>query len=391
MVNPISSLINEQFREITTHSRIIILHPNYRQRRQLFSLFWETPNVHYWCPGIHNDNQQGSPSEQVKAQLAGLKTAPAMLLIDDADQVDDQSLEALLLDYLGAYQNSKIALFTRTVPTCTQTNLNLRKLTRYLPADDALILPDYASRAVDHTLLEVHAFGLGRVLVNGQLIDTWDGQLPRALFYYLVDKGMATRDDIFQTFWPTLTKHEATNVFHVTKRKVSEILGVSLTTYSSGFYRISPDIELIYDVVQFVETIQNSAVVEQDLMQELLLRAIWLYRSDFLMGMDMEWVVQRRGQLRQLKSEALAGLAKGYHSARNWDAALGRYIQAIATQELRDDVITGAMQIYQHQAKYQDALSVYEHFERRLNDTLKIAPSEALKKLMAAIQETKRH
>ena len=36
---------------------------------------------------------------------------------------------------------------------------------------------------------------------------------------------MATRDDIFNTFWPSLSIKEATNVFHVTKRKVNEILG----------------------------------------------------------------------------------------------------------------------------------------------------------------------
>lgn len=386
MVDPISPLIDEQFRELTTNSRIIIIHPNYRQRRHLFSLFWEVPNVHYWCPVIHNGFNRESLSEQVKTQLAGLKTVPEMLLIDDADRIGDESLEAILVDYLATYKNSSIALFTRTVPVCTQSNGNLRKMTRYLPVDDSLLLPDYASRDTAQNLLEVHAFGLGRVLLNGQLIDNWDGQLPRALFYYLVDKGMATRDDIFQTFWPNLTKREATNVFHVTKRKISEILGVSLTVYSSGFYRISPDIELIYDAVQFFEMVQNSAVVAEKAMQELLLRAIWLYRSDFLMGMDMEWVLQRRAQLRQMKSDALVTLAKEYHHAKDWDAALGRYIQAFATQELRDDVVTGAMQVYQHQRKNRDALIVYKHFEQRLNGTLKISPSAALKKLMNEIQ-----
>ena len=41
---------------------------------------------------------------------------------------------------------------------------------------------------------------------------------------------MVTRDEIFETFWPGLPTKEATNVFHVTKRKISERLGYELTS-----------------------------------------------------------------------------------------------------------------------------------------------------------------
>ena len=69
---------------------------------------------------------------------------------------------------------------------------------------------------------------------------------------------MVTRAEIFQTFWPNLTTREATNVFHVTKRKISEVLGTELTVYGSSFYHISPQIQLSYDVSLFNQLVQDS-------------------------------------------------------------------------------------------------------------------------------------
>ena len=42
----------------------------------------------------------------------------------------------------------------------------------------------------------------------------------------------ATRADIFKEFWPGLPIKSATNVFHVTKRKIGERLGCDLTSYA---------------------------------------------------------------------------------------------------------------------------------------------------------------
>src|SRR6185295_16856224 len=109
--------------------------------------------------------------------------------------------------------------------------------------------------------IEVYAFGSGVVRVNGLPVDTWDGPLPRNLFYYFVDHPMVTRDEIFETFWPDLNTKEATNVFHVTKRKISERLGFDLTTYAGGFYYHSTKINLQYDVAVFDALIEEAGRV----------------------------------------------------------------------------------------------------------------------------------
>ena len=77
--------------------------------------------------------------------------------------------------------------------------------------------------------LEVYAFGRGHALVNGLPITNWDGALPRNLFFFFMDHPLVTRDEIFETFWPDLSVKEATNVFHVTKRKITERISMKIS------------------------------------------------------------------------------------------------------------------------------------------------------------------
>ncbi len=103
---------------------------------------------------------------------------------------------------------------------------------------------------------------------------------------------MVTRAEIFETFWPNLNTREATNVFHVTKRKISEVLGTELTVYGSGFYHISPKIQLSYDVSLFNQLVQDSDSPTAD--TTALRQALALYRGDYLISISMDWVVKRR-------------------------------------------------------------------------------------------------
>ncbi len=209
-----------------------------------------------------------------------------------------------------------VILGTRVLPMSLIEHPDLLGKTALVPVNPDKMILDYTN-SVGKNVLEVRALGPGRVLINGRLVEHWDGVLPRMLFFYFVDRGMTTRDEIFRTFWPNLSTREATNVFHVTKRKISEILGTDLTVYWSGFYRISPDLELHYDVVKFAEAVQNAAVADDEEAIWLLQNAITLYNGPFLSMMEQTWVAQRREELASNYAEALAGLARIY---KNHDA-----------------------------------------------------------------------
>ena len=107
-----------------------------------------------------------------------------------------------------------------------------------------------------------------------------DGALPRNLFFYFIDNPLVTRDDIFGTFWPTLSIKEATNVFHVTKRKISERITMKveesgnyeLTQYSSGFYMPGDKVVRHYDAGDFQDAVEKAATTMDEREEELLVR-----------------------------------------------------------------------------------------------------------------------
>src|SRR5690606_6927887 len=251
--------------------------------------------------------------------------------------------------------------FSRSLPPGLLDDEELRKQTHFVPSIESMMLWDYAQRdSAEGALLEVRALGAGRVQVNGQPVTAWDGILPRSLFFYLVDRGMVTRAEIFQTFWPNLNVKEATNVFHVTKRKISEVLGTDLTVYWSGFYHVSSKIQVSYDVSMFTQMAQDSAIASTEESIRLLEEAIGLYRGDFLTALDSSWVSDRRQDLTQSYGEALIGLAKCYERVNNPQRSLVLYLRAAMTNRQREDIAFNIMRLCRELGYHADALTVYE-------------------------------
>ncbi|MEO1290421.1 MAG: bacterial transcriptional activator domain-containing protein, partial [Chloroflexota bacterium] len=224
---------------------------------------------------------------------------------------------------------------------------------------------------------------------------SWDGALPRNLFFYFIDNDLVTRDQIFTAFWPDLQQKEATNVFHVTKRKVSERLSFNvydkgnydLTSYSTGFYRPSEQIARHYDVEEFEQAVEQASMTFDDTQQMALYqRAVDLYRAPFLLTIDMPWVHERREKLQRLLLEALIGIARIQKSAKHYDASLGYFMRALYEKPLREDLHREVMQLYRELGYPDDAIKQYQHLETILQDTLNVAPSPETQALLAEIQ-----
>jgi len=314
--------------------------------------------------------------------------SPVDLVIDGFDLLAPEGN----VDFLAALASklsggSRLVIGGRRLPIDLLWRPALRPRVALVPVNPDQMVLDY-TKSINQTVLEVRALGPGRVLINGRLVDHWDGVLPRTLFFYFVDRGMTTRDEIFRTFWPSLSTREATNVFHVTKRKISEILGTDLTVYWSGFYRLSPDLELHYDVVKFVEAVQNAAVADDDKALALYKNAVELYHGPFLSTMDQDWVVQRRSELATTYAEALAGMARIYAKRGEKPSALGSYLRAAATSPEREDLARAIMELYRALGQPQAAIDTFERLEAELKQTLNVTPGPQTTELADSIRAT---
>jgi len=232
--------------------------------------------------------------------------------------------------------------------------------------------------------LEVYAFGRGYALVNGQEIVNWDGALPRHLFFFFMDNPLVTRDEIFQMFWPRLSTKEATNVFHVTKRKISERISnkvedganYEMTSYNAGFYRPSDKLVRYYDVQEFETAISGAlAALEEKEEEELYLRAVDLYKSPFLQDSPMAWMETRRNELRGLYAQALIGLGRLAKQREDIENALGYFIRSLKETPEREDIHRDIMTLYLNAGRIEEAKEQYAVLVEHLEKQFGIAPS----------------
>jgi len=333
---------------------------------------------------------KSTPESAASAALKALKPIKHFVLAFDAmDIVEEPVLNFLIALVNELPEGSQVVVGGRQVPIQLLSAFTDTEKVAIFPVDSDRMLLDYAARDSGRHLLEVYGHGHGRVLVDGRVIDQWDGVLPRSLFFYFVDRGMVTRDEIFTTFWPDLPVKEATNVFHVTKRKISEILGFDLTVYWSGFYRITPNIDLHYDVVKFAENVQNAAVASNADATVMLQRALALYQGTFLSTIDLPWIKKRRDDLQSIYVEALTSLARLNESKRGYHEALGLYLRAAGFQPLREDLARSIMSLYRKLEQPGRALEIYDQLAADLKAQLNVPPDRRTVELADQIRSKK--
>lgn len=316
------------------------------------------------------------------------------LFIEGYDQLRPE-VEPFVKALLGALpKDRRVIVQGRDVPMSLFEDRNTARMIPHNP--DYMFIDHAHNHRTDdeRVVIEVSAFGPGQASVNGQLVQNWDGALPKNLFFFFVDRAMLTRDSIFEIFWQGMTKQEATNVFHVTKRKINELLGHDLTVYGSGYYRIADNIDLHYDVSKMRKAVNEAGLLEQsDQAKAMTLykQAITLYRGPFLSTQSQPWVQEQRRELQQLFGEALVGAGMLSQELGHKDEALGYYQWAVGVMPEREDVVRAIMSLYMDRGDCGKALDAYHSFETWVSQNLDLHPSaetEALaKKCRKALEQ----
>jgi len=322
------------------------------------------------------------------ADLQALKPRARLLILDSFDFLS-------VTDDVVAFLNKLV----EALPKDMRLVINGRKLSydpwqNLVQSGEAVVLGE--EQAFDggiltsdadtkHPHLEVYAFGRGHVFANGREIEDWDGPLPRNLFFYFVDLPLVTRDELFEVFWPGMRQREATNVFHVTKRKITERLGFEMTDYSNRFYKPSNDVIFHYDVAHFEREFAQAERLEGEEALSNWSRAIHLYRNPYLMTSTMPWIEERREALRLQHATALLAAARIQQSQQESDKALHFYLRALNEVPDREDIYRELMTLYEERGEHDKAIKGYKILKNRLRRAYGIIPSDATRKVYSLL------
>ena len=429
IVQAITKVSLSSFRERSAGKKVVLLYP-WTNYRNLFLthflssakeglLYYRIPaevtSLNEWLKGLTEEfdevlsgfgahlrdelaaNEPDVLGEALAADLAAYSDESIVLFIDELDRVplDNNFRKFIQALIAGLPDHVQVAFSSRLLTYQPWYDMVAR--------GDAVVLgTEYRRNDVMFTVedtpkpqLEVYALGRGYALVNGQQITNWDGALPRNLFFYFVDHPLVTRDEIFKTFWPDLSVKEATNVFHVTKRKISERIslkvgeagGYELTQYSGGFYMPSEKVVRHYDAGDFQESVERALTTLDEREEELLLnRAIDLYKAPFLQTIEMKWTIERREQMRQLYSQALINMDRIQKRRENDRGSLGFFVRALKETPEREDIHREVMATYLKLDMIDDARQQYNRLTQILNDNLGIAPSRESQALFELVE-----
>lgn len=338
-----------------------------------------------------------SPQDLAQALCTDLEAfGECVLYLDDIDglEINDSYAEFFAALVNNVPDSAKLVVSARELPTNPWQSLVLDGAATVIGTERVGSRRMFSVENADRPQLEIYAFGRGHAIINGKPVDSWDGALPRNLFFYFIDNQLVTRDEVFAAFWPALNQKEATNVFHVTKRKISERLSANvlddenyeLTAYSTGFYRPSDKVSRHYDVAAFEEAIDEATMTFDDDEQAVLYqRAVDIYQSPFLLTIDMDWVHERREKLQRSLIEALIGLARYHKAGERSERALGYFARSLREAPLREDIHREIMTLYRDMGYVDEARKQYTYLETRLQDELGVTPGPETQQLWQSL------
>jgi DNA-binding SARP family transcriptional activator len=191
----------------------------------------------------------------------------------------------------------------------------------------------HPAKSAHNPALQVHTFGLPEVLLGNQEVQ-WRSDSARQLFLYLLTYPAGqSREHIIETLWHTPADANANNRFRVTIHRIRVALGwpgAVLEEY--GRYRLAPEILQASDIAAFEQLLEQAAHgANTKTRLEQYQHALSLYRGEFLLGEEGEWVGEARNQLRTGFVRAKLETARLLCAQGNCTASIEAQKQALQT------------------------------------------------------------
>lgn len=170
--------------------------------------------------------------------------------------------------------------------------------------------------------LQVRTLGQVKVLVAGQPAE-WHAQTAEELFFYLLSYPEGkSKAEILETLWGLDPDPVANNRFRVTIFRVRTALGnPEAVVEAHGRYHLAQTVLQSTDLYSFYQALSEGQHATCDSARlESYLKAIALYRGDYLPSFTNNWVSQAREEHRTAYVQALLEVALIHFDQEDWQA-----------------------------------------------------------------------
>lgn len=242
-------------------------------------------------------------------------------------------------------------------------------------------IPTIATINQDTLRLRVLTLGQDVVERDGVRVanTNWRASSARELFFYLLFCGPASKENIHLEFWPDSSPDRARSRFHTTLYRARQALGENFIIFQEDedCYLLNPETEIWCDARE-VEALTTQARLlspRDARTADLWRKAVELYKGDFLLSMDREWVYDRREMLREAYIEALIGMGECARARGDFRAALSAFKQALDQEPYREDINRAIMISYADLGDKHQIATHMDKFRELLRQDLAVEPS----------------
>lgn len=221
--------------------------------------------------------------------------------------------------------------------------------------------------------------GTPEVLYHGHRI-TFPFRKAEALFYYLLVKKQASRDELVNLFWPELQENIGKKNLRNAVYMIRKIFQADvIVSPQRAILRLSEEIHWEIDVDQFLHSEEDNGMDG--------------YQGEFLQGFlvkDAEnfeyWMFRERDAYQDIYIHKLYKAMKKYISSKKFIEAEACCKKLIDVDEFNEGAYRALMKVYSLQGQYNKGIETYNKLVQVLNKELAISPDiktiDAFKKLL---------
>lgn len=234
--------------------------------------------------------------------------------------------------------------------------------------------------------LIIHAFGPGRVYVNGKLVTPgdWQAQSVRELFFYLLARNRPlNKEQVAEDLWPDAEDPAKLSLrFKNDMYRVRRTVGQDTILFESNTYRFNNGVGHEYDVEAFQAYLALAASAQAATEQILFYqKALDLVQGPFLEDFGSNWVLMLREHLRQDFLASALLLAELYYKEGQLPAAIETCQRALAQDGTYEPACRLLMQICRRMGDMASLIRAYQTCEHNLRQLFNLQPSEETQKL----------